>query len=73
MSHQTPAAALDAAVLPYDYTVYTAVCCAESLRYYWTTYGSHRVRYLDLGALLERRSPLRFPLDQTPDFLPAIL
>ena len=36
VSHTAAATALDWDVLPYDYTVYTAVYCAESLRAYWT-------------------------------------
>ena len=71
VSHQTPATELDAAVLPYDYTVYTGVCCAESLRYYWTTYEGQQIRYLDLGALLEHPTPLQFPMEQTLGFLPV--
>ena len=71
VSHQTPATELDGAVLPYDYTVYTGICCAESLRYYWTTYEGQQIRYLDLGALLEHQTPLQFPMQQTVDFLPV--
>ena len=71
VSHQTPATELDADVLPYDYTVYTGICCAESLRYYWTTYEGQQVRYLDLGGLLERQTPLQFPMEQGIGFLPV--
>ena len=71
VSHQTPATELDTAVLPYDYTVYTAVCCAESLRYYWTTYEGQQIQYLELGALLERQVPFQVPLEAPPLFLPV--
>ena len=71
VSHQSRATPLDRQVLPYDYTVYTAVCCAQSLRLYWTTYENQRVRFLDLGDLLERRAPFQLPLGDRPDFLPV--
>ena len=53
----------------FDYTVYTAIACAESRRYYWTTYENQRVRFVDLAALLERTTPVQFDLDTPPDFL----
>lgn len=71
VSHQSPATGLDAQVLPYDYTVYTAVCCAQSRRFYWTTYENQRIRYLELDPLLDHTAPLQFPLDTAPDFLPV--
>ena len=55
--------------VPRDYTAYTAVCCAESLRFYWTTYHNPQVRCADLGELLDRREPLRFPLERPAEFL----
>lgn len=58
--------ALDSGVLPFDYTVYTAVCCAETGRYYWTTYENQRVRYVTLGDLGPEAK--QFPLDWAPDF-----
>ena len=33
---------------PYDYTVYSSVLCAESMRFYWLTYRNSRVRYVEL-------------------------
>ena len=69
VSHKAPATALDAAVVPYDYTVYTALCCAESLRYYWTTYENPQPRYLELGPLVQAPAPFQLPLDQPPGFL----
>lgn len=67
--HQSQATQLDQQVLPYDYTVYTSISCAQSLRFYWTTYGNQRVRYTELSRLLQRREPHQFPLEGPPDFL----
>ena len=61
--------ALDAGVVPFDYTVYTAIYCAESLRAYWTTYDSPRVRTAGLAPLLGRTAPVQFPLAHSADFL----
>ena len=36
---------------PLDYTVYTSVMCAESLKYYWNTYENPSLRMIDLTAL----------------------
>ena len=71
VSHQSPVTEQDTHTVPYDYTVYTSVCCAQSRRFYWTTYENQRIRYLELEPLLERPAPLQFPLYQTPDFLPV--
>ena len=68
VSHQSPVTELDTQVEPYDYTVYTSISCAQSRRFYWTTYENQRVRYLALDALLERREPLHIPLGQAEDF-----
>lgn len=57
---------LDGAAVPFDYTVYTAVCCAESGRYYWTTYENQHVRYVALGDLGEKAQ--QFPLGGGPEF-----
>lgn len=54
---------------PWEYTLYTAAACARSRRFYWTTYHSQRVRYVDLPRLVERGIPARFPLEAEPDFL----
>ena len=42
---------------PYDYTVYSSVLCAESMRFYWLTYRNSRVRYVELSRLLKGRPP----------------
>ena len=59
----------DSGVVPFDYTVYTSIMCAESLRYYWTTYENQRVQCIDLHHLSNRDQPVQFPLGREPDFL----
>lgn len=66
-----PRTELDTQVSAYDYTVYTGVCCAESLRYYWTTYDNQRIRYAQLESLLMRKEALLLPLNHWPEFLRA--
>lgn len=61
--------ALDAGVLPFDYTIYTAIYCAESLRVYWTTYENQRVQCADLHHLMHRTDPVQFDFARQPDFL----
>ena len=68
VSHQSPVTDLDKQVEPYDYTVYTTISCAQSLRFYWTTYENQRVQYAELGALLHCQKPFQIPLEPTPDF-----
>ena len=53
---------------PWEHTIYTAVMCAASRRFYWTTYQDQRVRYVDLPRLVERGVPARFPLGEGTDF-----
>ena len=60
--------ALDTGVVPYDYTVYTSMMCAESLRFYWTSYENQRVQYVDLNKLMEQPAPVQFALDRKADF-----
>ena len=69
VSHQSHVTELDRTVVPFDYTVYTSIYCAESLKAYWTTYENWRVQCLELGALLNRREPLTISLGNEPDFL----
>lgn len=69
VSHQSPVTQLDKDVLPFDFTVYTSVYCAESARAYWTTYENQRVQYVDLFALGDRKEPFTIPLCPDPDFL----
>lgn len=58
----------DRGVTPFDYTVYTSVMCAESLRFYWLTYGNSRVRYVDLGELLKKNRAVQFELSFEQEF-----
>ena len=59
----------DEGVVPFDYTLYTVVLCAQSLRCYWTSYENQRVQYLELERLLERSEPVQFDFRREPDFL----
>ena len=59
----------DEGVVPFDYTLYTVVLCAQSLRCYWTSYENQRVQYLELERLLERTEPVQFDFRREPDFL----
>ena len=58
----------DRGVVPYDYTVYSSVLCAESMRFYWLTYRNSRVRYVELSRLLKGDRPLQFALGEEPEF-----
>ena len=69
VTHQGHITDLDQGVSPYDYTVYTSVMCAESLRFYWTSYENQRVQYIDLHHLSKTNQPAAFELDRAPDFL----
>ena len=53
---------------PYDYTVYTAAMCAESLKFYWVTYENQRVQCVDLNDLLSNKDYIQFNLGREPDF-----
>lgn len=55
--------------LPFDYTVYTALMCSESLRFYWVSYENQRVRYVDLSCLAQAKAPVQFDLGRRPEFL----
>lgn len=56
---------------PWEHTIYTAVACARSRRFYWTTYEDHQVRFVDLPRLAERGAAARFPLEQGAVFRDA--
>ena len=58
----------DRDVMPYDYTVYASVLCAESMRFYWTTYRNPRLRYVDLSRLLNGDRAIQFALEEEPEF-----
>lgn len=53
---------------PWEHTIYTAVACARSRRFYWTTYEEQQVRFVDLPRLAERGVPARFPLGEGTAF-----
>lgn len=55
--------------LDYDYSVYTCITCAESKRYYWTTYDNQMIQYVDLNQLLDHDDYLFFELDQKQPML----
>lgn len=60
---------MDSGVVPFDYTVYTSIMCAESLRFYWTTYENQRVQCIDLHHLSNAVSRCNSRWDGNPDFL----
>ena len=62
---------LDKNVVPFDYTVYSCVMCAESGRFYWITYENLTVRYVDLKQLAARGQAVQFPLEQKAAFIPV--
>lgn len=64
---QAPAADHDTDIRPFDYTVYSAVMCAQSLRYYWTSYENQRIQCISLEELSQGGVPRRFALDRAPD------
>lgn len=68
VSHQSPVTQLDRDVLPYDFTVYSTVYCAESLGMYWTTYDNQTIRRLDFSRLLDAPRPQSFPLEEPLGF-----
>lgn len=43
----------DANISEYDYTIYTAVMCAESGRFYWTTYTNPTIKSIGFEELSE--------------------
>lgn len=54
----------DVLVSPYDYTVYTAVMCAQSLRIYWNTYDNPQIRSISLRELKRRKEVVQIPLHE---------
>ncbi len=62
---------LDKQVVPFDYTVYSCVMCAESGRFYWITYENPAIRFVDLKQLSTRGKAVQFPLEQVPEFIPV--
>ena len=66
---QAPAADYDTDIRPFDYTVYSAVMCAQSLRYYWTSYENQRIQCVSMEELSRGGVARRFALDRAPDVL----
>lgn len=64
---QGAASKLDADVTDYDCSLYTAIMCNESLKYYWVSYNNLTLQCLDLNKLLSETSPKSFPIETTPD------
>ena len=58
----------DTDVVPYDYTIYTSVMCAESLRFYWTSYENQQIQYVDLNDLSKMETCCQFELGRKPNF-----
>ena len=56
-----------ASVQPWDYTAYTAVMCAHSLRYYWTTYENQRIQCISLHHLAKEEKVVQFELERKED------
>ena len=62
---------LDENVQPWDYTLYTAVACAETGRYCWTTYDNPAIRTVTLADLADQKSPIQLDLQGKVEFLTA--
>lgn len=58
----------DREVVPYDYTIYTSIMCAESLKFYWNSYRNMRIQYVDLNILMNEDTIKEFALDFAEDF-----
>lgn len=51
-------------IVNYDYTIYTAIMCSESLKYYWTTYENPQIQMIDLNHLLTETELIEFEFKQ---------
>ena len=58
---------LDENVQPWDYTLYTAVYCAETGRCSWTTYDNPAIRTVTLADLKDQTAPVQLPLETETD------
>ncbi len=70
VTDQGPSSELDGTLSPFDYTIYTSVMCAESLRFYWTTHENQRIQYIDLNDLAASGKACQFDLGRQADFQP---
>lgn len=64
-----PVSAVENQVLPYDYTIYSTVMCAQSLRFYWMTYENTQVQYVDLKELMEKDEVVQFEWGMEGEFV----
>lgn len=55
-------------IVPFDYTIYTSIMCAESLKFYWITYENQRTQCVDMNTLLDAKDYVQFPLKRKTDF-----
>lgn len=55
-------------VVPFDYTVYTSIMCAESLKFYWVTYQNQTVQCVDLNDLSKKNDYVQFELGRVTEF-----
>lgn len=62
---------LDENIQPWDYTLYTAVYCAESGRCCWTTYDNPTIHTVTLADLSGQKTPLLLPLEEKTEFFPV--
>lgn len=53
----------DANVTEFDYTLYTSVMCAESLKFYWNLYDQMQIQCIDLHNLLDETTIRQFPME----------
>nr|WP_317413270.1 linear amide C-N hydrolase [uncultured Solibaculum sp.] len=68
VSEQGPITQYDTEIVPYDYTIYTSVMCAESLRFYFTTYEDQSIQYVDLNDLMAYPEKIQFDFSRQADF-----
>lgn len=61
----------DQDIVPYDYTVYTACMCAESLKYYWMNYENTSVNVVDLNEYKDEKDYIQFDILNEQHFIKA--
>ncbi|HIR52244.1 MAG TPA: linear amide C-N hydrolase [Candidatus Onthovicinus excrementipullorum] len=71
VTDQGSTSSLDKTGMPFDYTIYTAAMCAESLRFYWTTHENQRIQYIDLNDLAASGKACQFDLGRRADYQPC--
>lgn len=52
----------DVNVSAYDYTLYTSIMCAESLKFYWTVYENSQIQCIDLSKLMNENKILQYDM-----------